>query len=52
MKLVESFLGFKAKKSPILEQRNSLLKLLFILNVPFIIVLFLVNREVPEPYMD
>lgn len=52
MKLVESFLGFKQKKTIILSQRNSILKLLVVLNVPALIILFLVNRNIPEPYMD
>ena len=52
MKLVESFLGFKVKKSVILEQRNSILKLLIILNIPSLIILYLVNSRVPLPYMD
>jgi hypothetical protein len=45
-KLTESFLGFKEKRSAILQQRNSLLKLLFVINIPNLIVLFLVNRIV------
>jgi hypothetical protein len=51
-KLTESFLGFKQKRSTILQQRNSLLKLLFIINVPNLILLFLVNKIVNEVYMD
>ena len=52
IKVVESFLGFKDKKSLILEQRNSILKLMVILNIPSIIILLLVNWKVTEPYMD
>lgn len=52
IKLVESFLGFKSKKSIILQQRNSILKLLLIINIPSIIILLLVNKYVPEVYMD
>lgn len=52
MKLIESFLGFKTKKSLILEQRNSILKLLLILNIPSLLLLLLLNKRVPSPYMD
>lgn len=45
-------LGFKEKKSAILEQRNSILKLLLIINIPNLLLLFLFNNIVPEPYMD
>lgn len=52
MKVVESLLGFKDKKTPILQQRNSILKLLFIINVPNIILLFIINKIIPDIYMD
>lgn len=52
MKLVESFLGFKQKKSVILQQRNSILKLLLIINIPNIIILYLFSCIVENPYMD
>lgn len=52
MKLVESFLGFKEKKSIILEQRNSILKLLLFINIPSIILIVLFNKYVPDVYMD
>lgn len=52
MKVVESLLGFKEKKTPILQQRNSILKLLLIINIPNIILLFLVNKIIPDIYMD
>lgn len=44
--LAESFLGFKQKKSVILEQRNSILKLLIILNIPNLIIIYLINKEI------
>lgn len=47
VKLAESFLGFKVKKSPILEQRNSILKLLILINIPNIVILCLLNSRVP-----
>jgi hypothetical protein len=52
MKLVESFLGFKNKRTAILEQRNSLVKLLIIINIPNLLLLYLFNTRVSEPYMD
>ena len=52
VKLAESFLGFKVKKSPILEQRNSILKLLILINTPNLLILWLLNTHVPQPYMD
>lgn len=52
LRLCESFLGFKNKKSPILEQRNSILKLMIILNIPNLIILFLINTHILSPYMD
>lgn len=52
MKVVESLLGFKDKKTPILQQRNSIFKLLLIINIPNLILLFLVNKIVPQIYMD
>ena len=52
MKFIESVFGFKEKKSAILQQRNSILKLMLIINIPNIIILFLINRTVPDVYMD
>ncbi len=52
MKVAESLLGFKDKKSPILEHRNSILRILILLNVPNILILVLWNQTVTEPYMD
>lgn len=52
MKVIESLLGFKDKKTSILQQRNSILKLLFIINIPNIILLFVINKIVPDIYMD
>lgn len=52
MKVFESLLGFKEKKTPILQQRNSILKLLLIINIPNLILLYLFNSILPEPYMD
>jgi len=52
MKIVESLLGFKEKKTPVLKQRNSILKMLIIINLPNLIILYLFNIQVPEPYMD
>lgn len=52
MKIVESLLGFKEKKTPVLQQRNSILKLLIIINIPNLIILYLFNTQIPEPYMD
>jgi alpha-1,2-glucosyltransferase len=52
MRVVESLLGFKDKKTPILQQRNSILKLLFIINIPNLILLFVVNKVIPDIYMD
>ena len=50
-KVVESLLGFKVRRSPILEARNSMLKLVFYL-LPFNILLFaILYFEVPMPYM-
>jgi hypothetical protein len=50
-KVLESLLGFKTRRSPILEARNSLLKLLFVA-LPINILLFvLVNIKVPIAYM-
>jgi alpha-1,2-glucosyltransferase len=45
-------LGFKEKKTAILEQRNSILKLLLFINLPNLIFLYLFNVIVSEPYMD
>lgn len=45
-------MGFKEKKTAILEQRNSILKLLLFVNLPNIFFLYLFNTIVPEPYMD
>lgn len=47
MKVFESLLGFKEKKTPILQQRNSILKLLLIINIPNLILLYLFNTIVP-----
>lgn len=52
MKIVESLLGFKDKKTPVLQQRNSILKLLIIINIPNLIILYLFNSQIPETYMD
>lgn len=52
MKVVESLLGFKEKKTPVLQQRNSILKLLLIINIPSIILLYIFNIVVPNMYMD
>jgi hypothetical protein len=46
MKVFESLLGFKEKKTPILQQRNSILKLLLIINFPNLILLYLFNTIV------
>jgi hypothetical protein len=45
-------LGFKEKKTAILEQRNSTLKLLLYINLPNLLFLYLFNSIVPSPYMD
>ena len=52
MKLIESVLGFKEKRTSILQQRNSILKLLLIINLPNLILLYLFNLNVPQTYMD
>ena len=52
MKFISSVFGFKQKKTPILTQRNSILKLLLIINIPSLIILYFVNTTVPDPYMD
>lgn len=52
MKVIESLLGFKEKKTPILQQRNSIFKLLLIINLPNLIILYLFNRILPQIYMD
>lgn len=45
-------MGFKEKKTAILEQRNSTLKLLLYINLPNLLFLYLFNSIVPSPYMD
>ena len=52
MKIIDSVLGFKDKKTPVLQQRNSIFKLLLIVNLPSLLILYLVNTHIPEPYMD
>ena len=52
MKFIESVFGFKEKKTPILQQRNSIFKLLLIINIPSIILLYFVNVTIPDEYMD
>lgn len=52
MKVLESILGFKQQRSPVLEARNSVVKLIIYLQPLNILFLLLVNHYVPQPYMD
>lgn len=51
MKFVESILGFKSQRSPVLEARNSVLKMLLVLQPLNILLFVLVNHHVRKPYM-
>lgn len=52
MKFIESVFGFKERRTSILRQRNSILKLLLIINIPNLILIYLFNHFVPNTYMD